>query len=250
MKLPLIFVLCIFILPLKSAGQVDTYQISRDLVIKKINENVFLHISNLNIPDTPPVPCNGLVYIYKNQAFIIDTPVNDSISTQLINWMSITFPGIKVKGIISTHFHVDCLGGLKTFHAAGISSYSHRLTPELLKKDTVNSTLFESPKITFDKQIKLKLGRKDIICFYPGKAHTSDNIAVWLHEEKILFGGCMIKSMNAGKGNLADANLIEWSSTINKVKEKFPEAERVIPGHGEPGGKELLDYTIQLFRNN
>jgi metallo-beta-lactamase class B len=53
--------------------------------------------------------------------------------------------------------------------------------------------------------------------------------------------------MNAGKGNLADANLKEWSNTVGKIKEKFSSAKIVVPGHGRSGGIELLDFTINLF---
>ncbi|HSP88373.1 MAG TPA: hypothetical protein VLN45_09590, partial [Ignavibacteriaceae bacterium] len=90
-------------------------------------------------------------------------------------------------------------------------------------------------------------GSENIICCYFGKAHTSDNIVVWITEEEILFGGCMIKSLNSSKGNLADANVNEWANTVEKIKKKFNSAKMVIPGHGDYGGIELLDYTIKLF---
>lgn len=57
----------------------------------------------------------------------------------------------------------------------------------------------------------------------------------------------MIKSLNAGKGNLSDANLKERANTVERVKDEFKTAKIVIPGHGAHGGVELLDYTIQLF---
>jgi metallo-beta-lactamase class B len=57
----------------------------------------------------------------------------------------------------------------------------------------------------------------------------------------------MVKSMNASKGNLEDANVKEWSNTIRKIKSKYPAASLVVPGHGNAGGQELLDYTITLF---
>ncbi|MEM7381519.1 MAG: subclass B1 metallo-beta-lactamase, partial [Bacteroidota bacterium] len=53
--------------------------------------------------------------------------------------------------------------------------------------------------------------------------------------------------LNARKGNLADANIAQWSQTMELIKAKFPEIEIVIPGHGKAGGMELLDYTYQLF---
>lgn len=55
--------------------------------------------------------------------------------------------------------------------------------------------------------------------------------------------------MDASKGGyLGDANVNEWSSTAVKVKNAFPDAKIVSPGHGQHGGTELLDYTAELFK--
>ena len=59
----------------------------------------------------------------------------------------------------------------------------------------------------------------------------------------------MIKSLNAGKGNLEDANIDERSNTVEKVKKQYADVKTVIPGHGKFGGIELLDYTIEMFRD-
>lgn len=54
--------------------------------------------------------------------------------------------------------------------------------------------------------------------------------------------------MGAGKGNLDDANPDEWSATVEKLQKKYGDAPIVIPGHGTPGGQELLEYTVQMFK--
>jgi len=88
----------------------------------------------------------------------------------------------------------------------------------------------------------------EIDCYYFGGGHTTDNIVVWIPSEKILFAGCMVKEMSSKTlGNLADADVNEWPSTIDKVIDKFPSAKIVIPGHGKFGGKELLIHMQELF---
>jgi metallo-beta-lactamase class B len=54
--------------------------------------------------------------------------------------------------------------------------------------------------------------------------------------------------MQATKGFLGDANVKDWSATVRKVKQAFPSVNLVIPGHGQIGRQELLDYTIELFK--
>ena len=58
----------------------------------------------------------------------------------------------------------------------------------------------------------------------------------------------MVKSLDAPKGNLADANISVWSTSVSNVQEVFPEIKNVIPGHGKAGNTKLLEYTIQLFK--
>ena len=83
-----------------------------------------------------------------------------------------------------------------------------------------------------------------------GEGHTPDNVVAYLPTDQTLFGGCLIKSLGAGKGNLEDANVQDWSSTVTKIKKSYPNVRIVIPGHGNPGSQDLLDYTIEMFSEN
>jgi metallo-beta-lactamase class B len=93
----------------------------------------------------------------------------------------------------------------------------------------------------------IRVGGKTIEVAFLGEGHTRDNVVGLEKEEKVLFGGCLIKELGATKGYLGDANLDEWSKTVKKLKQRFPGNQWVIPGHGKPGGDELLDYTAALF---
>jgi metallo-beta-lactamase class B len=212
------------------------------LIFYPLQKNVYTHISFLQTQTWGKVGCNGMVYIHKNKAFIFDTPADNETSEALIK--ALELKKIKIKGVVINHFHNDCLGGLEAFHKIDIPSYATYKTIGLAKRDSVTV-----PKNGFEKQLKLKIGKKEIINQYLGEAHTSDNIVSYLVSEKVLFGGCMAKEVNAGKGFLGDANEKEWPNTIRKVKLTFPNTQKVIPGHGKVGGQELLDYTIKLFES-
>ncbi|MEM5566247.1 hypothetical protein WNY78_14090 [Psychroserpens sp. AS72] len=100
---------------------------SENLKIEKLCENLFKHISYLDTENYGKVPCNGIIYFNQNDVIIFDTPVNDIASAELINWI-----GKKdLKVIVSTHFHNDCLGGLKEFHSKKFESYANNLTIKL-----------------------------------------------------------------------------------------------------------------------
>lgn len=211
---------------------------SDNLKIEWINNNIARHISYLKTEDYGRVACNGMVYFNNDEAIIFDTPTDNDSSAELIEWVGKE----KIKAVIITHFHEDCLGGLQQFHGNDIQSYASNLTIALAK--TNNDVL---PQIGFEKRLEITLGNQSAVAEYFGQGHTHDNIVGHIPSQKTLFGGCLIKSLKAGKGNLADANTIDWPKTVEKIKRTYPELEIVVPGHGKPGGPELLDYTIALF---
>ncbi len=219
---------------------------SEQLEIIQLTENSYIHISYLNTNDWGRVPCNGLVFINSGEAVVFDTPVDDSASAELINWIEHE-KNSKVKAVVVNHFHWDCLGGLGTFHKMNAKSYSNAATIDYAKKDTVNNPVL--PQNGFTDKLVLKIGDEEVINVYSGGGHTEDNIVSYIPSEKVLFGGCLIKAIGVGKGNLEDANVKEWSSTVAKIKEQFPEIKYVVPGHGDYGDTELLNYTIKMFEN-
>ena len=107
---------------------------SQDLVITQITPNSFKHTSYLQTNDFGNVPCNGLIVSDHNEAIVFDTPTNDSASTALIHFVQSNLH-CKVKAIIPTHFHNDCLGGLKAFHQNNIPSYAYFKTIKLAKEN-------------------------------------------------------------------------------------------------------------------
>lgn len=214
---------------------------SENLKIERVSAQTYQHISYLDTENYGKVPCNGMIVAVNGEAIVLDTPVNDPDAQELIWWVEQELK-CRIVAVVPTHFHVDCLGSLGVFHAEQISSYAYDLTLELAQTD--ESTL---PQTGFADAIELKVGGKSLIVTFPGAGHTRDNVIAYFPEDQTLFGGCLIKSMGAGKGNLADADVTAWPLTVAKVKALYPDAEIIIPGHGKRGGRELLDYTIQLF---
>jgi metallo-beta-lactamase class B len=135
------------------------------------------------------------------------------------------------------------MGGLEYLNKQGVKSYAHEKTVEIAKKENL-----PVPAHEFKDSISLKMNNTDFYCYYLGSGHSSDNIVIWIPSEKILFPGCMVKDIQSKTlGNLSEANVEEWLKTIQKVIDKFPSAEIVIPGHGQAGGKDLLRHTQKLL---
>ena len=103
------------------------------------------------------------------------------------------------------------------------------------------------PNKGFKESKTFKVGSETVQVRFFGEGHTTDNVVAYVKSEETLFGGCLVKSLKAGKGNLADANTSEWSNTIRKIKKAYPELKVIIPGHGKAGDQKLLDYTEEMF---
>lgn len=215
---------------------------SDKLVISRLSPKVYLHTSYFDSQTFGKVPCNGMVVAVDNEAVIFDTPANDSSSAELVVWIQSKLRH-QPTAVVPTHFHEDCTGGLKIFHKAGIASHASFATIELAKKRG-----FNVPQNGFRDSLVLTVGDLQVTVRYFGEGHTTDNVVAYFQNDGVLFGGCLVKELGAGKGNLDDANVNDWAATVGKVKAYFPQVKIVIPGHGRPGDKQLLDYTIKLFR--
>ena len=215
---------------------------SDDLIITQIDENSFEHTSYKQTNDFGNVPCNGLIVRNGNETIIFDTPTNDKSAGELIKWIKEVLL-CKVNAIIPTHFHDDCLGGLKAFHDNNIPSYANFKTTELARENN-----FTVPQNNFQDSLTLPVGKENIVVKFFGEGHTKDNVIGYFPAENIMFGGCLIKEIDAGKGYLGDANVMAWPGTVEKIKKEYPNVKIIVPGHGANGDKELLDYTINLFR--
>lgn len=221
---------------------VEVYH-SADLVVVQIAPNTFVHTSYLQTNDFGKVACNGMIARDANEALVFDTPTNDKSAEELINFIEKKL-NCKIKAVVPTHFHDDCLGGLAAFHAHKIPSFGYSKTIDLAK---ANKTAY--PQNGFTETIKWNVGAKFATATFLGEGHTKDNVVGYFPSDNVLFGGCLIKEMQATKGFLGDANVKDWSATVRKVKQAFPSVKLVIPGHGQIGGQELLDYTINLFKH-
>ena len=209
------------------------------LKITQLADNVYQHVSYKKVEPWGMVGASGLVVVDGNNAHIIDTPWTQEETEKLINW--IKSKDLIIKSSIVTHFHEDASGGIPFLNKSKIKTYATPLTNNLLNSkhrevssDQISSSTFELVKDTIE-------------IFYPGAGHTEDNIVVWLPKSNILFGGCFVKSIKSKNlGNTEDASVKDWPASIQKVINKYPNIETVVPGHGQVGDINLLKHTEQL----
>ena len=232
MRQMLLILVCLSFIQVTLA-QEKKIKVSDGLELSKLSEHAYVHTSEGS---------NGLVYINNGEGVIVSTPPTDVATIALINWVKDSLK-VKIVGFIIDSWHPDNMEGLDIVNNYGIKSYSNELTQQIAK-----SKGLPIPQIGFKGKMVLNVGITNPVCQYFGPAHTDDGIVVWIPDEKILFGGNAVRNYKGWIGNIGDANIDKWSETIEKVKAEFGSAKFVIPGHGNYGGQELLDYTINLYK--
>jgi glyoxylase-like metal-dependent hydrolase (beta-lactamase superfamily II) len=209
------------------------------LSIELLAENVYLHQSFQRVEGFGLVSANGLVVINQGKAFIVDTPWSETDTAALVDW--IKDKGYQLAGSVSTHSHEDRTAGIGWLNAQSIPTFASELTNQILheSKKPLASHPFALPQASlFDGHLE---------AFYPGGGHAKDNLVVWLPKSNILFGGCLVRSLDSTSlGYTGEAVLAEWPTSAMKVLAKYPDVKLVVPGHGNPGDKQLLIHTKVL----
>jgi len=219
----------------------ESIRVSNDVTLQAIAPGVWVYTTYFDVPDSGRTGANGLVVADGAEAVLINLPWTDEQTGALFDWIAKN-SGATVKAVVPTHFHRDCMGGLAEAHRRGAISYGLDKTIAFARQDHL-----PVPQLSFQLRTAIRCGTLMILVTHPGAGHTTDNVVAWLPKQQVLFGGCLIKSLDAQSlGNTSDGDLMAYPATLQKVKTAYPNAGIVVPGHGDWGGPELIDHTLKL----
>ncbi len=201
---------------------------------------VWMHTSYLDTEQWGPVASNGLLVTTPWGLLLVDTAWTEKDTRAILDWTESRL-GQSVTAAVLTHAHQDKMGGVRALRERGIPSWAHRLSNEAAPGESL---------LPADHDLVLRDGMQPLagtMVYYPGPAHTRDNVVVYVPQARLLFGGCTVRPAGARTlGNTADADVGYWDRAVNNILTRFPEAETVVPSHGPPGGLGLLEGTIAL----
>jgi metallo-beta-lactamase class B len=190
-----------------------------------------------------PVPANSMYLVTSDGVVLFDTPWDSTQFKPLLDSIFVRH-GKKVVMCISTHFHADRTAGLEYYKSMGIRTYTSKRTDDLSKERNEKRAEF-----LIYKDSLMRVGQYTFQTYYGGQGHSPDNIVIWFEKEKILYGGCLVKSTEADDlGYLSDANVNDWAVTIKNIQHKFRNPEYIIPGHSDWSSKESLTHTLDLIQ--
>ena len=229
--------------------------------------------SNLSHAKLNLVHLNGPIYICEDHFYARENTVvfvgEDSVTVAGATWTPETAKlldeAIKkitpkpVRSVINTNYHPDRAGGNGYWKSIGCDIHSTQLTFDLLKADwesicewtrkgipdfpDINLTL---PTIVHSGDFALQKNKIQVIYF--GPAHTVDGVIVYFPEQKVLYGGCMLKPF---LGNLDQADLNAYPQTLISLKKRSLEISTIVAGHGTSvHSPDLVDQYLLLLEDH
>lgn len=233
-RLLIILLLCSF------AGNVFCQSKMPAISIIHLTGNFYTYIS-YGTYEGEPTPANAMYLVTKKGVILFDTPWEENYYQPLLDsiWER---HHKKVLMCISTHFHKDRTGGLQYYAGKGIKTYTTRRTDSL-------SVIHHMPRAQYliPDDTTFNIDGNIFQTYYPGAGHTTDNIVIWFPKEKILYGGCFIKSTEDNNlGFTGDGNIKQWASSIRRVQEKFLNPAYIIVGHNDYTDLNSLNHTLEM----
>jgi metallo-beta-lactamase class B len=196
-----------------------------------------------NLYQGAKIPANGMYLVTSDGVVLFDTPW-DTLQFQALVDSIYSRHHQPVRMALATHFHEDRTAGLEYYRSLGIKTFTSQLTDNLSTKTNKKRAEF-----LFSQDTVFQVADHTFKAIYPGEGHSPDNIIVWFDREKILYGGCLIKSAeDTDLGYLGDANRASYAATIRKVRRICRQPQYIIVGHGDWTDRRSLEHTHQMAK--
>jgi glyoxylase-like metal-dependent hydrolase (beta-lactamase superfamily II) len=207
--------------------------------------------------------CNNIIIEMKDYLVVVDANFPSGARAAIADAKRVSSKPVKY--VFDTHHHGDHAYGNSVWTEAGATTLAYKGVAEEMKRNEpaaweasakqrkdvkeLNRQGPEPPKQTFNEPLfVLNDGNRRIEFHFFGWAHTRGDGFVYLPKEQILCTGDAVA--NGPYNYTGDANIANWPNVIRKAQKL--KVKQVLPGHGEPGGPEVLEgqaqYMVELHK--
>ena len=187
---------------------------------------------------------NSAVIVGDDGCIVFDAQATPALANKVIERVR-TVTDKPIKYVVLSHYHAVRVLGASAFHAEAVvaSSETRRLVAERGQQDWDSEfgrfpRLFQGsesipgltwPTLTFEGEMSIFLGKREVRLMQLGAGHTSGDIVAWVPDAEVMFSGDLIEYHSACY--CGDAYLREWPATLNEILEFNPKA--IAPGRGD-----------------
>ena len=235
-----------------------TFAFDYNLKPVKVTNDVWCFIGKLEIPSKQ----NGgfmsnSCYIKADKSYVlIDTGASFQFAKQAYEAMS-KIEKLPVSLVINTHSHDDhWLGNnfyKETFNAKilGPSLINTQYKPDtktrmfqVIEPDAIKGTKVIKIDEVINEVKTLKIANKEITIIPVGtKAHTSEDLFIFMPNEKVLFSGDLV--MNGRVTSNRDGSVVGSLKALEMIKSK--DWNYLVAGHGLDTSKTAINETVEYF---
>ncbi|RIK99647.1 MAG: MBL fold metallo-hydrolase [Proteobacteria bacterium] len=187
---------------------------------------------------------NSAVIVGDDGCIVFDAQATPAMAKSVIARVR-TVTDKPIRYVVLSHYHAVRVLGASAYGAENVvaSQETRRLVAERGQQDWDSEygrfpRLFRDadsipgltwPTLTFEGEMSLYLGRREVRLMQLGAGHTSGDIVAWVPDAEVMFSGDLIEYHSACY--CGDAHLREWPLTLNEIREFNPKA--IAPGRGD-----------------
>jgi glyoxylase-like metal-dependent hydrolase (beta-lactamase superfamily II) len=187
---------------------------------------------------------NSGVIVGDDGVVVIDAQATPAMAGQVIERVrGVTDKPIRY--VVLSHYHAVRVLGASAYDAQGIvaSDATYRLILERGQEDWDSEfgrfpRLFRDadsipgltwPNLTFEGDMSVFLGKREVKLIHLGAGHTAGDIVAWVPDAEVMFSGDLVEYHSACY--CGDAHLREWPLTLDAIRDFNPTA--LVPGRGD-----------------
>ncbi len=183
---------------------------------------------------------NSGILVSDSLVLVIDTKMSDAAI--MLHDKVKQLAGAKPIVVVNTHFHSDHTKGNKFYVGQTIIAGGNYTMENWIKQSGKEGV----PTIWLKDRMDIKMGDDTATIINLGKnIHTESDVVVYLHKRKMLFAGDVILNKQA-PALFGNADPDGYLDVFNWLQKNL-DIQKVVPGHGEVGGIEVIEAFRQYF---
>jgi len=185
---------------------------------------------------------NSLIVELSNALVVFDAPVSDWQSNWTLAAAQAKYPGKPIKYLVLTHHHMDHVGGLRAYAAAGATlvvgkgnaDHFHTVLtrPFARNPDLTPRDLSKTPVIEVAEQYTIPDGQRQVTVYLTENPHANGMLIGYVADAKL---GFVTDLWSPGAAPLPDKITPPLAAVVNTVKKAGITPLKFAGGHGATG---------------
>jgi phosphoglycerate dehydrogenase-like enzyme/glyoxylase-like metal-dependent hydrolase (beta-lactamase superfamily II) len=255
-RYPLFLLLVLGISPVVWADEVPKLQFNE---VKEVAPGVFFRYSAIG-PEGSNIPfggSNNIWIVFEDYVVVVDANFPKEAGDVIQAIKKTTDKPIRY--VLDTHHHGDHSFGNAVFGDSGASIVAQANCARILRvsgakefadagkpptgREDIAKSRLKVPSVVFDDKLVLDDGKQRVEFLFFGHAHTSGDAFAYLPKQKIVCTGDAC--VNGAFNFMGHSDSASWIRVLEKCQQL--DVNLILPGHGPPAGKELLEKQKHYF---